>query len=401
MKRLFALIVILVLFVTGCGRPTEVRPAPGTNAVTDPVTDPAPEPEPDPTDYEALFRELFDSVRVADENELTFTVANGEATVTAYTGPGGEVHVPGTLGGAPVTAIADGAFAGIDDLETLCLPESVRTFGEGILRGTQLACLRTPLPVGEGQGFLGFLYGATDYLQNNTQALRSLRYLDLIATAEIPDHALFDCNDLVAIRLDDGTHTVGAYAFYACESLRSVNAQGLVRVGEHAFERCASLTRMTFGEGLTGIGFAALQDCDSLIELTVPFIGASREKPGFLAWIFGAEEVAFSAGFYPRELTRIFLAEDVTSLPDYAFYECVSLRRIGLPGRLSSIGARAFSGCTGLREVILPASVRTVGDAAFSGCSHLTAVSCEAGIVFGTNVFLGCPIRQGIGESYD
>ena len=39
------------------------------------------------------------------EGDYTYSVADGKATVTGYTGAGGEVVIPPALGGYPVTAM--------------------------------------------------------------------------------------------------------------------------------------------------------------------------------------------------------------------------------------------------------------------------------------------------------
>ena len=43
----------------------------------------------------------------AADGSYTYTVENGKATMTGYTGPGGAVAVPATLGGCPVTTIGE------------------------------------------------------------------------------------------------------------------------------------------------------------------------------------------------------------------------------------------------------------------------------------------------------
>ncbi len=66
----------------------------------------------------------------AEPTELfLYTLSEGRATVTGYTGRMTTVTVPETLGGCPVTAIADDAFRGHTDLECVVLPESLERIG--------------------------------------------------------------------------------------------------------------------------------------------------------------------------------------------------------------------------------------------------------------------------------
>ena len=56
---------------------------------------------------------LFPLVLSADTyGDYTYTVSGGKATITGYSGPGGTVTIPSTIGSGnyPVTAIGDMAF---------------------------------------------------------------------------------------------------------------------------------------------------------------------------------------------------------------------------------------------------------------------------------------------------
>ena len=55
-------------------------------------------------------------VQAAQSGDFTYTVTSGVATITGYTGTGGAVTIPSTLGGAPVTSIDYNAFMGCTSL---------------------------------------------------------------------------------------------------------------------------------------------------------------------------------------------------------------------------------------------------------------------------------------------
>lgn len=390
MKRLLALLAVCVLLFSACARPNE--PTGKTAEATDgQTTRPLPELTPDNTDYDALLNGNFENLAPNEETDFTFTVENGTATVTAYVGAGGSVHVPDTLGGATVTAIGNGAFAGRDDIRVLILPDAVTAFGEGILTGTALTALRTPFPTAPEQGYLGYLWGAANYQSNNQPGLRNLVCLELRGGTRLPDHALFDCNDLRVVRLPESMTAVGDYAFSQCNRLRAINIDHLTSIGAHAFDSCSSLRSLTFGSALETVGFAALRDCNELTELTLPFIGGTKEENTYLGYLFGATTSAFSQGFYSPYLRRVTLTEGCTVLPDFALFECRSLQMLSLPETLTAIGARALSGCTSLRALTLPASCKSIGDAACAGCTALEQISLGGVTSIGTNAFLGCP----------
>ena len=388
MKRLALLLCACLLLLVGCARPTEETPGtePGTAL---PAVRPA--PTVDETDYAALLTARFADLPAADETDFIFETADGGAKITAYRGAGGNVRVPGTLGGLPVTAVGDGAFAGRDDLQTLVLPETVTSFGTGILEGTALTALRTPFPPGD-DAFLGLLWGAETYLDNARPILRGLQYLELRATGAfaLPDHALYDCAGLLAVRLPAGA-TVGDDAFAGCADLRWINAGEIAAVGERAFDGCEALQTLAFGPSLTRIGFAALRDCGGLLELSLPFIGEAPGENAFLGYLFGAKTPALASGFYPPFLQTVALTEGAAVLPDFALFECRSLRRVVLPASLTAIGACAMRGCVALEELSVPAGCAAVGDEACAGCAALGNVTLPDGIAVGVNAFLGTP----------
>ena len=68
------------------------------------------------------------------------------------------------------------------------------------------------------------------------------------------------------------------------------------------------------------------------------------------------------------------IPNSVTSIGDYAFYNCSSLTSVTIPNSVTSIGSYAFYGCCGLTSVTIPNSVTSIGEEAFRGCSGLTSV---------------------------
>ena len=64
----------------------------------------------------------------------------------------------------------------------------------------------------------------------------------------------------------------------------------------------------------------------------------------------------------------------VTSIGDFAFNICSSLRAITIPDGVMSIEYRAFFGCQSLTNITIPASVKSIGTEAFYDCSSLTSI---------------------------
>jgi hypothetical protein len=82
----------------------------------------------------------------------------------------------------------------------------------------------------------------------------------------------------------------------------------------------------------------------------------------------------------------------VTSIGDYAFFDCTNLSSVTIPNGVTNLGASAFSWCTRLASVTLPNSVTNLGDSAFESCINLTGLYFEGNAPgLGYYVFFNVP----------
>lgn len=347
-------------------------------------------------DYAALAHEKLDAVTDAPESDFVYTVANGVAVITEYTGSAASVRVPQTLGGATVTGIGDGAFSEHGEIKALLLPDTLLHIGTGILKKcnglTYLECTLMGKDADSAQ-FLGYLFGADTHENNPRDIPPSLSLVRLgESVGEVKDYAFFDCNDLSAVILPNGILSVGKFSFFNCTSLESVlGLDKLASVGAYAFADCTAFEELRFGADLSSMGYAALLGCDGLVSVTLPFVGGTRAENTYLGYIFGAESVDFSKGYYPPRLSRVELLEGCEALGNYAFFECETLKEVVLPEGLTEIGARAFYECTALWSIQFPDSLGTIREAAFFGCESLVEIDFGEGLSkIGANAFYAC-----------
>lgn len=89
-----------------------------------------------------------------------------------------------------------------------------------------------------------------------------------------------------------------------------------------------------------------------------------------------------------EEIVHIIFNSGVTTIGDYAFWECTGLTDIAIPATVTSIGDFAFQGCSSLTAVVIPASITNVKNGAFEDCTSLATVYLySVGTYFGYHVF--------------
>ena len=93
----------------------------------------------------------------------------------------------------------------------------------------------------------------------------------------------------------------------------------------------------------------------------------------------------------PESTTYNGTTYSVTSIGEYAFYNCSGLTSVTIPNFVTSIGEYAFYYCSGLTSVTIPNSVTSIGYNAFADCSGLTSVTIGNSVTsIGYDAFRGC-----------
>jgi len=132
------------------------------------------------------------------------------------------------------------------------------------------------------------------------------------------------------------------------------------------------------------------RDCDYKLN-TKTLDDGSLEITGYSGRIIGELRV-------PSDID----GQPVTSIGNWAFFQCGSFTSVVIPEGIKSIGIQAFGYCNGLTNITIPASVISIGDMAFSYIDRLTeilvkednsAYSVLDGILYNKagTVLLSCP----------
>ena len=277
---------------------------------------------------------------VVDGVEWSFRVSKGRAIIergTTYPNyapaipvtTSGDLAIPSTLGGYPVTSIGSYAFYECSSLTSVEIPEGVTAIGDRAFRGCSSL---TSVVIPEGVTMID------DYTFERCSSLTSVVIPEGVTS--IGGSAFSECSSLTSVVIPEGVTSIGEWAFQNCSSLTSVVIpEGVTTIERWAFYGCRSLTSVVIPEGVTSIGDGAFNDCSSLASVVIP--------------------------------------EGVTTIGTQVFSECSSLTSVVIPEGVTSIGYRAFWECSSLTSVVFPESLTSMREEAFYGCSSLTVMQFQ------------------------
>ncbi|MCR5653954.1 MAG: leucine-rich repeat domain-containing protein [Ruminococcus sp.] len=289
-----------------------------------------------------------------NENGFTYSVSGSTATIIGYTGDGGNITVPSTVGGGKtVTAIAADVFKNNTSITGVTIPSSVTSVG---------------------------------------------------------NYAFYGCTNIASLTLNSGLTTIGDYAFQNCSKLTSVTIPNSVTtINQRAFGGCTKLETMTLGSGLTSLGSnaftgsiissltfpanftnfsnAALMGCNNLMNI---YVDSNNQyycsEDGI---VYNKQKTSIAR--YPVGRTGSYtIPSNIVNISAYSFSGC-QLSSIVIPDTVSTLGSNAFNGCNNLTDAVIGNGISTINSYAFNCCYYLQNLIIGSGVVtIGNYAFNSC-----------
>ena len=83
---------------------------------------------------------------------------------------------------------------------------------------------------------------------------------------------------------------------------------------------------------------------------------------------------------YVTQVRSVVIQSGVTSLGDYAFYQCNAIESVSLPDSLTKWGTKVFTFCSALKSISIPDGITEMGTHAFQSCYNLTEAKLPANL---------------------
>ncbi len=280
-----------------------------------------------------------------------------------------------------VTSIGESAFCGTS-LTSVNIPNSVKSLGLSSFKGLNLKTVTINSNV-----ILSKTYSANSKL-SDIFGSQVENYIIGNEVCCIGDYAFYGCTELRTVSIPNSVESIEECAFRGCRRLTSVTIpNSVISIEEYAFGGCTGLTSVTIGSNVTSIGWGAFSGCSGLKTVTINSDYIVSEDYYVGVW----ERDRTLCDFFGSQVENYIIGNEVTSIGNFAFYDCTELRTVSVPNSVTSIGDHAFHGCTKLGTVSIPNSVKLIGGYAFRDCSGLTSVNIPNSVrTIGASPFEDC-----------
>ncbi len=358
------------------------------------------------------------------------------------------VYIPETLKHVTllegITMLGEGAFYGIETVETLDVPKTVDEvyrycFNWSTIRYKLTDKVKFFLSNGEltkkvDKSYVGTgIYGHLTIPEGVTE-IGSFRGCDISSVylpntlVKIDNKAFCECYYLKSVEIPESVTSIGFAMFDLCYSLTSVNIpKSVTSIGLSMFRGCRSLTSITIPKSVKSIEDDAFLSCSNLYnivnnsDLTIEIGSEDHGYIGYyakcivdkngnkhyksgsngLVYIDTADGWRFSRVGNEYTLIAYIGNSDTDTLPldingnKYTIHTASTPSHLIIPEGITNISNNAFSYSYRLESVSLPNSLESIGQFAFSNCTSLREIEIPDSVKsIGREAFFRCYVLK-------
>jgi len=256
----------------------------------------------------------------------------------------GDLIIPSTYEGKPITSIGKQAFRSCSGLTSVTIPESVTTIGDW--------------------AFLGCINLTSVMIGNEVTS--------------IGEGAFYNCSSLRSVSIPESVTTIGNLVFHGCSNLTSVTISNNFGISElFDYEARGRLTSVTIPEGVTIIGAESFRNCSGLTSVTIPKSVTTIADWAFLDCI---------------NLKKVRIRNGLTTIGENAFRNCSALTSVTIPESVASIGNWAFLNCNNLKSIIFEGNAPSLTSLAFLEISESAKIYVKPNSKGFGKIFGGLPV---------
>lgn len=329
---------------------------------------------------ESAFRNCkqLKSISIKGEglNTIDDSAFSGCVSITSFTIPNSVVSIGGwsfggcsslssVIIGKSLTSISKNAFRGSTNISSIKVESGNAEFDSrdncNALITTEtntlyLGCKNTTIPNSVTSIGYNSFYGCSD--------LSSITIPSNVTN--LGEGAFKDCTGLKDVDISDKVATLAKSVFEGCTSLTSVSIpSGVTTIENNAFSGCTALNSVVIGSNVESISRSAFAGCSGLVTITINSnsILSNANYDNRIFHIFGSNVAEYIIG------------DNVTSIGEWAFYDCRGLTSVSISNSVKSIGKGAFAWCYGLTSVVIPNNVTSIEYGTFDRCTSLSSVT--------------------------